>query len=282
MHRLAFVLVVVLLGTACGAAPFQVYPGAARPGGEVALVSYKGDGGITPFTWAYKIDGETRAAFAPGVLPFGFNKTHAIGGFALAMLPGDHSIELVLNNRRGPLSGGAAQIHAKRLRLRTEAGRSYRVTREGFSLAVAYDEKTPAASASRPAFSVEDVPAYAEPAADAPHATLVYSRAAKAEIDPYLLRVDGAVTPNVGAIPEVNYSLPVFKSFSDAKGALSLRLAPGAHRLEFMLLGGRVLDGLVQLEEVTVVAGKTYALEVVTADLKGSTLTRATLRLVER
>ena len=49
-----------------------------------------------------------------------------------------------------------------------------------------------------------------------------------------------------------------------------------------MLLGGRVLDGLIQIEPVTLEAGKTYSLQVDQTELKGSTLTRATLRLVER
>ncbi|HLP08898.1 MAG TPA: hypothetical protein VK178_12095 [Opitutaceae bacterium] len=281
MFRFLLTLIAPFLASLLAhAAPYQAYSGPPRALTETAQFSCKGDRGITPLTWLYKVDGRTRTEFTGGLLPFGFNKTHAIGAFALALLPGEHTFEIVLNNRRGPAAKGATEIVVKRIRVQMEAGRRYRFSHEGFAIAVAFDGDN--ASSTAPVYTVDDAPAYREPAATTAFATLEYQAAKRDEIHPYLLRVDDSVTTAPGAIPEVNYSLPVFKSYSGAKGALSLRLAPGPHTLEFMLLGGRVLDGLVQVETITVEAGKTYALEIEKTELKGSTITSAKLRLVAR
>ena len=210
MNRSRFALLVpLLLVSSAAAAPFQAYPGPAQADPSTALFVAKGDGGITPLTWVYKIDGQTRTEFNQGVLPYGFNKTHAVGGFALSLLPGEHTFEIVLNNRRGPMAKAPAEIQAKHIRLTMKSGHSYRFTHEGFAMSVANDGKS--AGSAQPAYTVEDVPVYAEPTTAAPHATIAYTRAGRDEIDPYLLRIDDAVPTAAGTIPDVNYSLPVFK-----------------------------------------------------------------------
>jgi len=280
--RLLLVSLLSALPLALGgvAAPYPAYPGPEKPAAETALFSYKGAGGmgLTPRTWVYKVDGETRAQFRSGVLPFGYNKTHSVGGFALALLPGEHSVEIGLNDRKGPMTKVAARIEAQRIHLRVAAGGRYRFSHDGFAITIAAEAP---ASAGSPVFSVEEVPPYAEPPETAPHATLTYTHAGKADIDPYVLRVDDQVTAAAGGIDGVNYALPVFKSFSAGKGALTLRLAPGPHHLEWMALGDRVIDGLIQHTTVNLEAGRKYQLQIDKTEIKGSELSTATLRLVE-
>jgi hypothetical protein len=270
----------LLVSASLASAQYQAYPGPERPEKETAIFYYKGDGGITPRTAVYKIDGETRRdLLAKKVLPYGYNKTHAVGGFALALLPGEHTFEIVLHDRKSPFSKDATRVEAKLVRLRMESGGRYRLRRDGFAVGVVADSD---ASAAGPVFGVENVPTYEEPAETAPHATLVYERRQETENDPYLVRIDGRATAGPGVLQGINYSLPVvFKTFNGENADLNLFLTPGAHDLEIMVLG-KVIEGVVQHVPVTLEAGKKYRLELEKEKAKeSSSVAFIAVRLVE-
>ena len=109
-------------------------------------------------------------------------------------------------------------------------------------------------------YTIEDIPVLAEPTEQ--FATILYEPAKKAEINPYISRIDDMVTSSLGDISGTcNYSLPVdFKYFSSPKGELNLKIPAGPHKIEYLLLGSAVFDGLVQVENCDFEAGKIYTL----------------------
>jgi hypothetical protein len=97
---------------------------------------------------------------------------------------------------------------------------------------------------------------------------------------PYISRIDDMVTPDLGDIfGACNYSLPIdFKYFSGLKGQLNLKIPAGSHKIEYLLLGTSVFDGLVQVDNYTFEAGKKYT---ITVEKKEKRETSYTVKFVE-
>lgn len=239
---------------------------------------YKGDKGLSPKTCLYKIDNETRSQFISGFLPFGYNKTHKIGGFDVELTPGSHTFEIVLNDK-ATMSKRSKTILAKKITLKMEAGNEYALERNDFELNIVCKSKTGNCQAD---FTIEDVTVYAEPASGESFATIQYVHEKKSEVDPYISRIDGNVTSGLGELfGACNYALPVdFKYFSGSKGELNLKIQPGTHTIEFLILGESVIDGLVQVEQFTFEAGKNYKILLEETKAKGKSKSMATIKII--
>ena len=215
---------------------------------------YKGNKGLAPQCCLYKIDNKTREEYKSGFLAFGYNKTHKIGGFNIEIAPGKHTFEIVLTDKG--VTSNAKHIIAKKLTLDMKADYEYQMERNDFEIKViCSSNKTENIN-----YTIEDIPVLAEPSEQ--FATIVYEPAKKAEINPYISRIDDMVTSSLGDISGTcNYSLPVdFKYFSSPKGNLNLKIPAGTHKIEYLLLGSAVFDGLVQVENYNFEASKVYTL----------------------
>jgi hypothetical protein len=240
---------------------------------------YKGDKGLSPKTCLYKIDNETRAQFISGFLPFGYNKTHSIGGFDIELLPGNHTFEIVLNDK-STMTKKSKKITAKKLTLKMEVGNEYILERNDFELNIICKSKS---GKNKADFTIEDVTAFSEPMSGEPFATLKYIHEKKSKFDPYISRIDSKVTSNFGELFEAcNYALPVdYKYFSGSKGELNLKIQPGIHTLEFLILGESVVEGLVQIEQFTFEAGKIYKILLDETKTKDKSKSVATIKIIE-
>lgn len=240
---------------------------------------YSGDKGLSPKTCVYKIDNQTKPDFIKGYLPFAYNKTHKIGGFDLELDPGSHTFEIVFNDK-STMSKKSENIVAKKFTLKMEAGNSYVLERKDFEFDIICESKSGKTKAD---FTIEDVAIYAEPSQGQPFAALSYTHEKKAEVDPYISRIDDQMTNGFGELYGVcNYALPVdFKYFSGTKGALNLKVSPGVHKIEYVILGEYVVDGLVHIESFNFEAGKSYKIEVEEIKPKNSSLSSAKIRIIE-
>ena len=245
---------------------------------DVARFYYKGDKGLSPKTCLYKIDNETKPDFISGYLPFGYNKTHQIGAFDIELPPGSHTFEIVLNDK-STMTKKSKNIIAKKITLMMDSGNEYFLERNEFELEIICKSKSGETKAD---YTIDDVSAYSEPSTGESYATLQYLHEKDAEIDPYVSRIDDQITSGFGELfGACNYALPVdFKYFSGTKGELNLKIQPGEHQFEYLVLGESVVDGLVQKAHFTFEAGKKYKILLDEIKAKNSK-SLATIRIVE-
>lgn len=231
-----------------------------------SIFFFKGNKGLAPQCCLYKIDNKTRDEYKSGFLAFGYNKTHKIGGFNIEIAPGKHTFEIILTNKG--VTSKPTKIIAKKITVDMKPEYEYEMERNDFDLKVVCSTN----KAEKVDYTIEDIAAFAEPADQ--FATIVYTPGEKAEVNPYISRIDDMVTPNLGDIfGTCNYSLPVdFKYFSNQKGELTLKVPAGNHKIEYLFLGSTVFDGLVQSGTFNFEAGKKYSITLEEKKVKGETI----------
>lgn len=234
---------------------------------------YKGNKGLAPQCCLYKIDNKTRDEFKSGYLAFGYNKTHKTGGFNIEIVPGKHTFEIVLTDKG--VTSKPSKIIAKKLTIDMKPGFEYQMERNDFDLKVMCSS----IKAESVNYTIEDITVFAEPSEQ--FATIIYNPNKKEEMHPYISRIDDRVTTDLGDIfGACNYSLPVdFKYFSGLKGQINLKIPAGSHKIEYLLLGSSVIDGLVQVDNYSFEAGKKYTITVVEKKVKRET--SYTIKFVE-
>ena len=223
---------------------------------------YKGNKGLAPQTCLYKIDNKTRSEYKSGFLAFGYNKSHKIGGFNITLTPGKHTFEITLTDKG--VSTKPTKIVVKNVTIEMKPEYEYQMERNDFDLKIICNSnKTESVN-----YTLEDVTVLTEPTNQ--FATITYTPNEKAEINPYISRIDDMTSSNLGDITGTcNYSLPIdFKYFSGLKGELNLKIPAGTHKIEYLLLGNSVFDGFVQVENYNFESGKTYSLVVEQTKIK--------------
>jgi hypothetical protein len=239
---------------------------------------YKGDKGLSPKTCLYKIDNETKPDFISGYLPFGYNKIHQIGDFDIELAPGSHTFEIVLNDKN-TMTKKSKSVIAKKITLNMEFGKEYILERNDFEIDIVCKSE---AGETKAEYTIDDVSVFAEPSSGEPFATIQYVHEKDAEFDPYISRIDDQITAGLGELyGACNYALPVdFKYFSGTNGELNLKIQPGVHKFEYLVLGVTVANGLVQIEEFAFEAGKKY--KILLDEIKSKNAkSLATVRIIE-
>jgi hypothetical protein len=229
---------------------------------QSATFVYKGNKGLAPQTCLYKIDNKTRTEYNSDFLAFGYNKSHKVGGFNIISTPGKHTFEMALTDKG--VSSKPAKIIVRKVIIDMKPNYEYLMERNDFDIKITCSSN----KAENVDYSIEELPVFTEPTEQ--FATIIYKPNAKLDINPYLTRIDDMVTPNLGDIfGTCNYSLPIdFKYFSGLKGELNLKISAGAHKIEYLLLGSAVFDGLVQVENFSFEAGKIYTIIVEETKIK--------------
>ncbi len=214
---------------------------------------YAGDQGSVPNTCLYKVNNETRKEYSKDLYEFGYNKKGENGSFEMFLAPGKHTFEIVLNNKG--VTSKADSIIAKRVTINMKKGCTYEMEKYGYDIKIKGLKKNKEVKTN---YSVEKIPVYQEP--QDTFATIVYTPAPKSSTHPYISRIDDMVTAGSGDIFGLfEYNKPFdYKYFNEANGELRLKVKPGKHKIEYLILGARIIDGIIHTENFTFIEGKTY------------------------
>lgn len=248
--------------------PYRAYGGPELPAPETALFKFVSPAFISEVP--FKLDGEANTGADPRFMEgtfYSFTTLTTDWSFA----PGRHEIEFYAVDVEPPehfIIGFEA-----------EPGRVYEMRGSSQAFTIA-EGGVPIR------FDLRPVPVLPEPAEDEPHATLSYlpGRGAFATV-PYVLRIDGMVRERMfrlhprwttmnysslarGVVTSVGLAGMIVQPNVDLKeGYLSIRLAPGTHRIEYfcdaLYAGRRFFGKFVRELEFTAEAGGHYLLEIV-------------------
>ncbi len=232
-------------------ASLDLYSKNTKSGNSIFL--YEGDNGPAPNTCLYKVDNELRKEYTPEFYEFGYNTANAIGGFKINLKEGKHTFEVVLNDKG--INSSSKNIFAKRIYLDMKAGTVYNLIRNDFNIEVEGKRKNKVVKTK---YKVEDVPVL--PIPQDSFVTVTYIPANNNSTHPFITRIDDMVTNEIGDIYGVcDYSKPFdFKYFNKKNGELNLKIKAGKHKFEYLILGNKIIDGLVHTESFIFQPGKNY------------------------
>lgn len=251
----------------------NLYGKNTKPGNTYFL--YEGDNGPAPNTCLYKVDNELRKEYSPELYEFGFNKVNTKGGFEIELNAGKHTFEVVLNDKG--LNSSSNNIIAKKISLDMKAGTVYRLIRNDFNIEVEGKRKNKAVKTN---CKIEDIPAI--PISQDSIITVTYIPENNSSTHPFITRIDDMVTNEIGDIYGVcDYSKPFdFKYFNKKNGELNIKIKAGKHKFEYLLLGNRIIDGLVHTETFNFYPGKNY--EIVMGGTFKNGLVQFKLKFIEK
>lgn len=223
----------------------------AKSGNSVFM--YEGDKSPAPNTCLYKVDNELRKEYSQEYYEFGYNKTNSKGGFEIELKAGKHTFEVVLNDKG--LNSSSKNIIAKKITIDMKAGAVYRMIRTDFDIEIEGNKKDKKVKTK---YLIEDIKALTIPQDSI--VTVTYIPAVNNSTHPFITRIDDLVTNETGDIYGISdYSKPFdFKYFNKTNGELALKLKVGKHKFEYLILGNRIIDGLVHTETFTFLPGKNY------------------------
>jgi len=251
----------------------DLYSKNTKTGNSVFI--FEGDKSHVPNTCLYKVDNELRKEYSSLYYEFGFNKANSTGCFEIELKSGKHTFELVLNDKG--LNTCSKNIIVKKITIEMKSGAVYRMIRNNFNIEVEGKRKDKNIKTN---FKVEDIPTLPIPQDSIVNVT--YIPANNNSTHPFITRIDDMITNEIGDIYGLcDYSKPFdFKYFNKNNGELNIKIKAGRHKFEYLILGNRIIDGIVHTETFNFLPGKNY--EIVLGGTYKNGLVQFKLKFIEK